>query len=330
MRKIESFFPWSPFYPHRPFPQQQLGPACPFSPAQAPPVSVSLPSPAEGARNRTLGGAALFQAPSRRRVPRPRCTKLRPRQRLPPPGPFLATPTSAQCAQDCTLGSDCPAPSATWAPHPPPRVQNTAPSTTVTAALSLSRHPNLRQGRTKPHLQQQLPPPRHHLGDASFTQGARNRTLGSGYHFPSPYSPPQPAPRGAQDHALGADCPTSGAALAPYPAPGVSETAPSAQFPPPFPLLAAPISAQGARNCTFGTDRHRLPLFPCLPPPSAHGIALSTAITPSQAPSGRRIFHRGSQYCAQGSTRSAPGAIWAPHSPPRVHKIAPSTLIAPP
>lgn len=191
---------------------------------------------------------------------------------------------SAQPRRGCTKPHPrrgCPVPSTVSASRSPPKVQNTAPSTTVTAALSLSRHPNLRQGRTKPHLQQQLPPPRHHLGDASFTQGARNRTLGSGYHLPSPYSPPQPAPRGAQDRALGADCPTSGAALAPYPAPGVSETAPSAQFPPPFPYSPPQSALRLHGTAPSALNRHRLPLFPCLPPPSAHGIALSTATTPS-------------------------------------------------
>lgn len=122
-------------------PTAATGPRLSHFPAQAPPVSVSLPSPAEGARNRTLGGAALFQAPSRRRIPRLGCMKSHPRR-------------------------GCSVPSTVSASRSPPKVHKTAPSAAVTATWPLSRHPNQRPVCTGLYPRQRLPCPKRatHLG----------------------------------------------------------------------------------------------------------------------------------------------------------------------
>ena len=160
-------------------------------------------SSTEGAQDRALGSDC--PAPSATWAPHPPrgCKMLRPRPRLPPPCPFLITLTNAQGAQDCTFDSDCPTLDTAWAPYPAPKVHRTAPSTRNAATGLHLFPPNLRQGYTKTHLQQQLPHSRRHLGAISSTEGA-------------------------QDLAIDIDCPALGATPALHPTPRVHRTAPSA------------------------------------------------------------------------------------------------------
>lgn len=149
-----------------------------------------------------------------------------------PPIPVsLSNP--AEGARNRTLGSDCPTPSAIWAPHSPTRVHETAPS----AGLLCSKH---------------------RLGVAFPAQGAQNCALGSGYRHLAPFSPPQPAP------SVHRTVPSAAIALpqAPHgrriPRRGCKILRPRPRLPPPCPFLITLTSAKGAQNRTFNSNYLRL------------------------------------------------------------------------